>query len=48
MTLILAALLILLALLVRRVFAVAFPVDPAPHGRMSQQWLAGHRASTHV
>lgn len=37
---------VVVALVIWRVLAVTTMADPAPHGRMSERWLAEHRASS--
>jgi UPF0716 family protein affecting phage T7 exclusion len=48
MTLFLVLLAALIGLVLWRVLASATSTDAAPHGRMSERWLAEHRASPPV
>jgi hypothetical protein len=43
----LALLALVLGFVIWRVLAVTTFADPAPLGRMSERWLAEHRASSH-
>ena len=39
---------VVVALVIWRVLSVTTLADPAPHGRMSERWLAEHRASSQL
>ena len=47
MTMFFALLAAVVGLVIWRVLAAMTLSDPAPHGRMSERWLAEHRASSH-
>jgi hypothetical protein len=48
MTMFLALLAAVVFLVIWRVLAAASSSDAAPHGRMSERWLAEHRATPPV
>ena len=47
MTMFFTLLAAVVGLVIWRVLAAMTSSDPAPHGRMSERWLAEHRASSH-